>query len=184
MDCFSIAEILRLLQAAWDKDEQDWLLMAVAFLFALRASEAVGLTADNVIGDYLVVKRGKGSKPVREPLKDHDHRLLNVRQPLIELAEKTHLNQRLFPMTARTFQRRVHRYGKLAGLPDVLCHPHTLKHSIATHLDANGLSTREIMDITGHKSLRSLQQYLHSNPAVSREKYRVALSIPEGLLVF
>lgn len=78
-------------------------------------------------------------------------------------------------MSTRTFQRRVHRYGALAGLSEILSHPHTLKASILTHLDANGMSTRQIMDISGHKSLRSLEHYLKSNPKVSREKYRQAL---------
>jgi|ERR1017187_4570119 integrase/recombinase XerD len=176
MDCFSIAEMLRLLQAAWDEDKNDWLLLAVTFRYALRAAEAVSLRGDSVIGEHLVVKRGKRSKPVREPLWEHPNMLLNVRQPMIELAGKRGPSQKLFPISARTFQRRVHKYGALAGLPKLLSHPHTLKHSIATHLDANGMSTREIMDITGHKSLRSLEQYLHSNPAVSREKYERALS--------
>src|SRR5437660_12864447 len=88
MDCFSIEEILRLLQAAWDRNQEDWLLLAVTFLYALRASEAVGLKGDSIVGEYLVVKRGKGSKPVREPIEDHDHPLLNVRLALFALARK------------------------------------------------------------------------------------------------
>ena len=54
MDCFSIAEMLRLLQAAWDEDKNDWLLLAVTFRYALRSHEAVGLTGNNVIGEHLV----------------------------------------------------------------------------------------------------------------------------------
>src|ERR1039457_4739282 len=135
MDCFSIADVLRLLQAAWDEDQNDWLRLAVTFRYALRAPEAVSLKGDSVIGEHLVVKRGKGSRPVREPLWEHENPLLNVRQPLVELAEKCGPIRRLFPISARTFQRRVHKYGALAGLPKLLSHPHTLKHSIATHLD-------------------------------------------------
>jgi integrase len=176
MDCFSIAQILQLLDVAREKNEADWLLLAVTFRYALRAHEAVGLRGDNVVGEHLVVRRGKRSKPVREPLWKHENPLLDVRQPMIDLALKKGKNQKLFPISTRTFQRRVHTYGALAGLPELLSHPHTLKHSLLTHLDANGMSTREIMDISGHKSLRSLEQYLHANPATSQAKYERALS--------
>jgi integrase len=177
MDCFSIEQILGLLQCAWDRNRRDWLLLCTTFLHALRAHEAVGLTRDNVVGDYLIVRRGKRSKPERAQLEVNDNPLLNERQPMIDLARETYGKQRLFPMCTRTFQRRVHHYGALAGLSEVLAHPHTLKASILTHLDANGMSTRQIMDISGHKSLRSLEHYLHSNPTVSREKYRRALDV-------
>jgi integrase len=175
MDCFSLPQVLQLLKAAYDRNRRDWLLLCVTFLHALRAHEAVGLTADNVVGDYLVVQRGKRSKPERAQLEVNENSLLDERQAMIDLAKNTPFKQRLFPISTRTFQRRVHHYGRLAGLSEILAHPHTLKASILTHLDANGMSTRQIMDISGHKSLRSLEHYLHSNPTVSREKYRQAL---------
>lgn len=177
MDCFSFSEVRQLLQCAWDRNRKDWLLLCVTFQHALRAHEAVGLTADNVVGDYLVVQRGKHSKPERAQLEVNDDPLLNERPALLALCRSTPRKHRLFPISTRTFQRRVHHYGELAGLSEILSHPHTLKASLLTHLDANGLSTREIMDISGHKSLRSLEHYLHSNPTVSREKYRRALRI-------
>jgi site-specific recombinase XerD len=175
MDCFSLPQVLQLLQCAWDRNRKDWLLLCVTFLHALRAHEAVGLTADNVVGDYLLVQRGKHSKPERAQLEVSENPLLSERQAMIDLARNTRWNQKLFPICTRTFQRKVHRYGALAGLSELMAHPHTLKASLLTHLDANGMSTRQIMDISGHKSLRSLEHYLHSNPTVSREKYRQAL---------
>jgi integrase len=180
MDCFSIEQILRLLQVAWDRNRKHRLMLCTTFLHALRAHEVVGLTAHNVVGDYLIVRRGKKSKPERAQLEVNDNPLLDERAEMIELARSTRGNQPLFKMCTRTFQRLVHRYGALAGLSEVLSHPHTLKASILTHLDANGLSTRQIMDISGHKSLRSLEHYLHSNPTVSREKYRRALRVETG----
>lgn len=175
MDCFSLPEVLRLLQCAWDRNRRDWLLLCTTFLHALRAHEVVGLTTDNIVGDYLVVQRGKRSKPERAQLEESENPLLNERPAMFALCRSTRPKQRLFPISTRTFQRRVHHYGALAGLSEILSHPHTLKASLLTHLDANGMSTRQIMDISGHKSLRSLEHYLHSNPTASREKYRQAL---------
>jgi integrase len=177
MDCFSFSEVLKLLECAKQESERDWLLLLVTFLHALRAHEVVGLTADNVVGDYLIVQRGKRSKPERAQLEVSENPLLNERPAMIALCRFTPRKQKLFPMCTRTFQRRVHHYGELAGLSEVLSHPHTLKASLLTHLDANGMSTRQIMDISGHKSLRSLAHYLKSNPSVAREKYRSALAL-------
>jgi integrase len=176
VDAFSIEEVLRLLEAAREKDERDWLLLCMTFLHALRASEAVAVTPDSIVGEYLVVKRGKRSKPVRQLLVAHDNSLLNEKPALIELARKTLRNQKLFPISARTFQRKMHRYGELAGLPDLLSHPHTLKHSILSHL-VETMSLREVQEISGHKSLGSLGIYLHPKAAQVQAKYRDALKI-------
>jgi len=40
-------------------------------------------------------------------------------------------------------------------------HLHTLRHSIATHLLANGMSLERIAEFLGHSSLESTQLYTH-----------------------
>ena len=159
MDCFSIEQVLALLSAAKAESEEDWLMLAVTFLYAMRAHEVVGLKGDNVVGEYLVRSRGKGSEPIRRPIREHVNPLLSIKKPLLRLA-RIKGKSKLFPISARTLQRRVHKYGKLAGLPDLLCHPHTLKHSILTYL-AETMSLRDIQEISGHKELSSLGIYLH-----------------------
>lgn len=146
----------------------------MTFLHALRSSEAVGLKANNIVGDRLVVKRLKGSKPVDDALIAHDNLLLNERDALIALARRTRANQKLFPICARTFQRWIHRYGEAAGLPQLWCHPHTLKHSILTYLrESMGLD--ELQDRSGHVSLDSLRVYLKPDKAATDRQVDEAL---------
>lgn len=154
-----IDKVLKLLAAAKADDDRAWLLMAVTFIHALRASEAVGLKPSNVIGTKLVVKRLKNSKPVEDELLEHKNPLLNEREPLLALCRKTKQNQRLFSITSRTFQRWVHRYGERAGLEPLYCHPHALKHSILQYLRET-MDLDELQDRSGHKSLDSLRVYL------------------------
>lgn len=171
---FEIEQILRLLAAAKKESETAWLLCAVAFLHALRASEAVGITASNIADGKLVLKRKKHSNDVCDELVEHNNPLLNEKKVLIDLARKTYGNQRLFPVTTRTFQRWIHKYGEIAGLPELYCHPHTLKHSILTYLrETMGLD--ELQDRSGHKSLDSLRVYLNPKKAVTDRLVRNAL---------
>lgn len=157
---------MKLLAQARKESERDWLLICVTFVHALRASEAVGLTAANVVGTKLVVKRLKKSRPVEDELLVHKNPLLNERQALLDLCRNTRRNQRLFPIAARTFQRRMHSYGEAAGLPKLYCHPHTLKHSVLTYL-AQTMDLKQLQDRSGHVELGSLGIYLHPKKAVT-----------------
>ena len=49
---------------------------------------------------------------------------------------------------------------------------HSFRRSRLTHLLEKGWNLREIMDISGHKNLMSLQQYLDSDRKVTHQKYR------------
>lgn len=49
---------------------------------------------------------------------------------------------------------------------------HSMRRSMATHLMEKHLTLKEIQDITGHKNLTSLQQYLDSDKQQTFQKYR------------
>ena len=49
---------------------------------------------------------------------------------------------------------------------------HTFRRTRLTHLLQKNWNVREIMDISGHKNLLSLQQYLDSDKAATFNKYR------------
>jgi len=49
--------------------------------------------------------------------------------------------------------------AKRAGITDV--HPHTLRHSMATHMLNRGVDIRFVQELLGHTSLGATQKYLH-----------------------
>lgn len=169
-----IEQILRLLEAAKKESEHDWLLILVTFLHALRASEAVGIKAENIVGGRLVLKRKKRSRPVNDALVSHHDPLLDEHRALVDFVSHAEPNQKLFKISARTFQRRMHRYGQLAGLPDLFCHPHTLKHSILDYL-SDKMELVKLQDRSGHVSLGSLGTYLHPKKSVTDALVRDAI---------
>jgi site-specific recombinase XerD len=70
----------------------------------------------------------------------------------------------LFPRAPSTYWRIMQRAGKAAGLPEALCHPHVLKHSIAMHL-VDKIDIKDLQVYLGHRSLASTGVYLESNDA-------------------
>lgn len=49
--------------------------------------------------------------------------------------------------------------------PDINIHPHTFRHSIATHMVTQGVPDSKIQVILGHKSFNSTKHYIHFNEA-------------------
>jgi len=72
----------------------------------------------------------------------------------------------------------VRKYGKAAGLPSAKCHPHILKHSIASHLVKRKVDPLRIQKWLGHKSINSTLHYMHLEQA---EQDELARSIYEEL---
>lgn len=62
-------------------------------------------------------------------------------------------------LTTRQMLRIVANTAKRAGLTGV--HPHTLRHSMATHCLNRGMDIRFVQELLGHTSLVSTQKYLH-----------------------
>jgi len=190
-DFLELAEVEKLLEKAKEHSIEAWLMCYLAFRFHMRAHEVVGgsqtwknkktgkktrvhypgLTTANVVGDRFKVNRLKKSNPIDGDLSEHE----NVRQAMFALCARTRENQRLFPRTARTFQRWIKQFGVAAGLPAAACHPHTMKSSGIDYL-------RDYMDLealgneSGHKDLNSLKPYLNPKRSASAQKARAAFT--------
>jgi integrase/recombinase XerD len=67
---------------------------------------------------------------------------------------------RLFPEHARTVQEIVGKAAKKAGIMKNV-HPHTLRHSFATHLIQNKYNVSDVQSLLGHSSMQTTMVYVH-----------------------
>jgi site-specific recombinase XerD len=71
--------------------------------------------------------------------------------------EKTNLPRRL---TTKSVEEIVKKYVKITGLP-IMATPHTLRHSFATDLLAQGVDLRLVQEFLGHRNIATTQIYTH-----------------------
>jgi site-specific recombinase XerD len=63
-------------------------------------------------------------------------------------------------LTVKSIDDIVKKYVKIAGLP-VMATPHTIRHSFATDLLAQGVDLRLVQEFLGHRNIATTQIYTH-----------------------
>lgn len=157
---------------------RDLAMLEVLYGCGLRASELVGLDLRQVmLDDELLRVLGKGSKERVVPIMGSAARSLGVyiERGRPELADPTRptgavfLNQRGGRISRQTLHTIVERYGRYAGIKGL--HPHTLRHSFATHMLEGGADLRVVQEILGHADISTTQLYTHIDRSHIRKAY-------------
>ena len=185
-DCLSIERVAALLDQPFpptDAGARDRAMLEVLYGCGLRASELVGLDGrDLYLDDGYLRIFGKGSKERLVPITGTALAALRAylehgRAGLAAHARAgaspaVFLNARGTRISRQSLHAIVERYGRLAGIEGL--HPHTLRHSFATHMLAGGADLRVLQEILGHASIATTQIYTHIDRTQLREVYLAA----------
>ena len=147
---------------------RDRAMLEVIYAAGLRVSELIGLKMEevNLEAGFLRVT-GKGSKQRLTPLgKEAIHwleRYLKEARP--ELC-KGRLSEWVFPgrggksyISRQAIWQKIQAYSLKANLRKI--HPHTFRHSFATHLLEGGADLRSVQILLGHANTVTTQIYTH-----------------------
>jgi integrase/recombinase XerC len=151
-------------------DRRDRALLELLYATGLRVGELVSLDwRDLDLGARVLRVVGKGGKermvPFGKPAAQALGTWLADWERLVDLAatggdEPVFLDRRGTRLGDRSVRRIVDRHTAAAGVPAGV-HPHTLRHTFATHMLEEGADLRTIQELLGHSSLATTQRYTH-----------------------
>lgn len=141
------------------------LVLDLCYGLGLRRSEAVNLKLKDIDFDQriITVKQGKNLKDRFVPMSKQIYENL---QTYVYHYRKTFAKrlEYVYPKTGSSLADTVEilvKYSDCQTLKAKNPTPHTLRHSIATHLLQNGMSIERIALFLGHSTLESTQLYTH-----------------------
>ena len=150
---------------------RDRAVLELLYAAGLRVSELVGLDWRDVdLSGRVLRVTGKGRKermvPFGRPAADAlrtwlgEWEAVRARGGFDGDEDPVFLNRLGGRITDRSIRRILDRWVESAAVAKGV-HPHTLRHTFATHLLENGADLRAIQELLGHASLSTTQKYTH-----------------------
>jgi integrase/recombinase XerC/integrase/recombinase XerD len=160
-------------------------MFELAYASGLRAEEIVSLDVESIEFDSELVRvEGKGGKTRLVPAGEHALRALTQYlergrpaleadpvaggRPLFLSKSGRRLSTSDVRRRLRTWARQVHLAG---GASLAEAHPHSLRHSFATHLLEGGADLRAIQELLGHATISTTQVYTRVESGRLRSAY-------------
>lgn len=138
------------------------LLLKMIYSCGLRVSEAANIKATDLDLDNrtLHIRCGKGKRDRMIPIPE------SLCHEIRDFLEPRHHNPYLFKsrpgkeghLSIKAVQSIIRNISRKAGIKKPV-HPHTLRHSFATHLLEQGTDIRFIQKLLGHKRITTTQLY-------------------------
>jgi integrase/recombinase XerD len=159
-------EVAQLIDAA--RTPYHRVLLMTLYATGARRAELTHLKITDIDRQRMIVhiRGGKGRKDrdvmlspkLLEELQEHCHRLLQ--RPITWLFPSTCFLNGDQPIDTKTVWSACKQAAQRAGIRKGV-HPHTLRHSFATHLLEAGADLRTIQILLGHRDLEETTIYLH-----------------------
>ncbi|MBS4761757.1 tyrosine recombinase [Carnobacteriaceae bacterium zg-ZUI252] len=147
---------------------RDKAILEVFYATGLRVSELCELSLSQLhLQEHQIDVIGKGNKARLVLIGDEAIEALQfylnfVRDKLLgdSVSDAVFLNRRGKPFTRQGIWKMIKAMVVKAGITKTVT-PHTLRHSVATHLLSNGMNLRLIQEMLGHENLVTTEIYTH-----------------------
>lgn len=159
---------------------RDRAILETLYATGVRVSELINIKqSDLKIEEGMILVYGKGAKERFVPIGRSALSWINEYQKKsrVRLMQKgkskdyLFLNIRGTKLTRDMIRKLVDKYAKLAGLSKKI-HPHTFRHSFATHLLEGGADLRIVQEMLGHADISTTQIYTHIDREYLKEVHR------------
>ncbi len=159
---------------------RDKALLELFYACGLRVSELINLKISGLYFKEEVIRVfGKGSKerlvPIGSSAVNWITEYLKTSRPLLEKKGKSEnylfLNTRGTKLSRMGVWKIVDRYVKEAKIEKEV-HPHTFRHSFATHLLEGGADLRAVQEMLGHSDISTTQIYTHIDRDFIKQVHR------------
>lgn len=187
-DVLSIADVEAILAAPICDDPEgnpygvrDRAILETLYATGMRVSELRMLRRSQLLFEYGLVRViGKGNKERLAPIGMTAREWIDLynrrSRPLLVRAgvqndDVLFLNSRGSSLSRNAVWKLTRHYAGKAGVAaDV--HPHTFRHSFATHLLEGGADLRSVQEMLGHEDINTTQIYTHIDREYLREVHR------------
>ena len=177
----SIADIVKLFEAidmSTPEGQRNRAMLETMYSCGLRVSELINIKMTNLYLDIGFIKViGKGNKERLVPIGEEAAKQIKLYKDHVRchLAVIKKGNEDILFLSRRgSGLSRIMVFliikdlAKTAGLPGDI-HPHTLRHSFATHLVEAGADLRAVQEMLGHKSITTTEIYTHLDRTYLRQ---------------
>jgi site-specific recombinase XerD len=156
-------EVQKLIRAA--ENPKHSLILKLMYSSGLRLSELVHLKKEDLELEKNIgwVRKGKGGKDrlfiIAEKLKKELEQHIMINCPSQDSWVFIGCKERY--LSQKSVQEIVKKAAKKAGISKNV-HPHTLRHSFATHLIEDGYDIASVQFLLGHNSIQTTMVYVHT----------------------
>jgi len=164
--------------------ERDKALILSMYSAGLRISEVVSLSMESISDSFDEARiTGKGGKQryvffspeaksaIMEYLPLRSERLMKA--GIDNKKGAVFINGKGKPISVPGVRWIISRYAQQSGIGKNI-HPHSLRHSFATHLVNSGCDVRIVQEMMGHTSLSTTQRYTHVNMENMKRVYKAS----------
>ncbi|MGK9476479.1 site-specific tyrosine recombinase XerD [Melioribacter sp. OK-6-Me] len=159
---------------------RDRAILELFYSSGLRVSELINLRMTDLLFDDEVIRvLGKGSKerfvPVGKSAVYWINEYLKMGRPFLKNQIRSEnfvfLSRRGTKLSRMWIWKIFERYSKQAGINKEI-HPHTFRHTFATHLIEGGADLRAVQEMLGHADISTTQIYTHVDREFVKQMHR------------